>query len=214
MTLWNRNYVSSLQEDFKSSISDLPDRLEAITDGRVVPEVEELSLGGARRVRGAVLFFDIRGFTNRTGSPDTESLKRTLYMINSLIPTIMKIVHEHGGYIEKNTGDGIMAVIGAEAGIADAEAAAVAKASAVEEKQAVLSEAQKEAQEIDKRAQAFAKEKEAQIVADAQTKASEVIKDAESKSALLKEQALKESEAEIAKLAILAAEKVLREKAS
>jgi F-type H+-transporting ATPase subunit b len=117
-----------------------------------------------------------------------------------LYKPVLKILNEREEKIKK--------------GIADAEAAAVAKASAVEEKQAVLSEAQKEAQEIDKRAQAFAKEKEAQIVGEAQIKASEVIKDAEAKSALLKEQALKESEAEIAKLAILAAEKVLREKAS
>ena len=99
-------------------------------------------------------------------------------------------------------------------GIKDAEEAAVAKASALEEKQAILTQAQVEAQEIDKRAQAFAKEKEAQIVADAQVKASSVIKDAEAKSAHLKEQALKESEAEIAKLAILAAEKVLGQKTS
>lgn len=99
-------------------------------------------------------------------------------------------------------------------GIKDAEEAAVAKASALEEKQAVLTQAQVEAQEIDKRAQAFAKDKETQIVAEAQAKASSVIKDAEAKSTLLKEQALKESEAEIAKLAILAAEKVLTQKTS
>jgi F-type H+-transporting ATPase subunit b len=99
-------------------------------------------------------------------------------------------------------------------GITDAEEAAVAKASALEEKQAVLTQAQEEAQAIDARAQAFAKEKEAQIVATAQDKASDVIKDAEAKAQQLKAQALKESEAEIAKLAILAAEKVLKEKIS
>ena len=95
-------------------------------------------------------------------------------------------------------------------GIADAEDAARAKAQALEEKQALLTEAQAQAQAIDARAQAFGKEKEAEIVAIAQTKAQEVIKDAEVKSTLLKEQARKESEAEIAKMAILAAEKVLR----
>jgi len=99
-------------------------------------------------------------------------------------------------------------------GIKDAEDAAVAKASALDEKQAILTNAQKEAQEIDARATAFAKEKEEAIVLEAQEKAASVIKDAEAKSAFLKEQALKESEAEIAKLAILAAEKVLAEKAS
>jgi len=99
-------------------------------------------------------------------------------------------------------------------GIKDAEEAAKAKASALDEKQAVLSKAQLEAQEIDTRAKEFAKQKEEEIVAKAQTTAAQVIADAHTKSAMLKEQALKESEAEIAKLAILAAEKVLQQKAS
>ena len=120
MSKWNKEYVSSLHAGFADLTSDLPERLDSITNGRVVPAVDELTLGAARKLRGAVLFFDIRDFTGRTSSPETESLKNTLYMINSVIPMVMKIVHEHGGYIEKNTGDGIMAVIGAEAGITDA----------------------------------------------------------------------------------------------
>jgi F-type H+-transporting ATPase subunit b len=99
-------------------------------------------------------------------------------------------------------------------GIKDAEDAAVAKASATLEKQALLATAQSEAQAIDARATAFAKEKEAGIVAQANEKASSIVHDAQAKSELLKTQALKESEAEIAKLAILAAQKVLIEKAS
>lgn len=97
-------------------------------------------------------------------------------------------------------------------GITDAEEAAVAKASALDEKQAVLTKAQLEAQEIDARAKAFGKQKEEEIVAKAQQTAAQVVSDAEAKSALLKAQALKESEAEIAKLAILGAEKILSQK--
>lgn len=99
-------------------------------------------------------------------------------------------------------------------GIADAEEAAHAKASALDEKQTLLSQAQAEAEHIDARAHAHAKEKEAQIIADAQAKATEVIDTAQQKARLLHAQALKDSEAEIAQLAILAAEKVLTEKAS
>ena len=98
-------------------------------------------------------------------------------------------------------------------GIVDAEEASRAKASAQEEKEHVLSLAQKEAQDIDARAKAFGKQKEEELLAVAQTKADDVVKAAEQKSVLLKEQAIKESEAEIAKLAILAAQKVLAEKA-
>lgn len=97
-------------------------------------------------------------------------------------------------------------------GIKDAEEAAEARKNALIEKQAVLSEAQQEAGEIDSRARAYAKEKEAEIVVAAQNKASDVIRDAEVKSELLKKQALKESEAEIARVAILAAKKILEEK--
>lgn len=99
-------------------------------------------------------------------------------------------------------------------GITDAEEAAVAKASALDEKKLILTQAQKEAQEIDTRAQAYGKEKTVELLLQAQAKASEVIKDAEQKSTLLKENARKESEAEIAKLAVLAAEKVLAKKSS
>jgi adenylate cyclase len=123
MSIWNKEQVASIQTHFNDLTSDLPDRLDSITDGRVVPEADDVAIGGARKLRGAVLFFDIRGFTDRTGSPDTESLKQTLYMVNTVIPMVMKHVHDHGGYIEKNTGDGIMAVIGAEAGTTDAQAA-------------------------------------------------------------------------------------------
>ena len=97
-------------------------------------------------------------------------------------------------------------------GIVDAETAAKAKDSALEEKKAMLSQAQSEAQAIDVRAQAFGKEKEAELLKNAQAKAEEVVKDAQLKSVLLKEQALKESEAEIAKVAILAAAKVLEQR--
>jgi F-type H+-transporting ATPase subunit b len=99
-------------------------------------------------------------------------------------------------------------------GIADAEAAAVANASAQEKKQEILAAAQKTAEEMDARAKAHAKESEERILAQAQVKASELVKGAEEKGALLKEQALKESEAEIAKLAILAAEKILKGRSS
>ena len=60
----------------------------------------------------------------------------------------------------------------------------------------------------------FAKEKEAEILKAAEIKASDIVKSAEATSVQLKVQALKESEAEIAKMAVLAAEKVLLEKAS
>lgn len=99
-------------------------------------------------------------------------------------------------------------------GIKDAEAAAGAKASAEEEKQTILSEAHSEAEAVATKAKTFADEKAEAIVAEAKAKADSVIGDAETKSTEIKAQAKKESEAEIAKLAVLAAEKILTEKKS
>jgi F-type H+-transporting ATPase subunit b len=98
-------------------------------------------------------------------------------------------------------------------GIKDAELAAGAKAEADSEKQVVLSEAHGEASAIALRAKQAAEAKTAEILSLAQDKATQVVKDAELKSEQLKKQALADSEKEVAQLAILAAEKVLREKA-
>lgn len=92
----------------------------------------------------------------------------------------------------------------------DAEGAAKAKASADEEKRGILSIAHKDAEAVGAKAKSYADEKAAVIASKAQIKAEGIIKNAEAKSEEMKEQARKDSEAEIAKLAILAAEKVLK----
>lgn len=97
-------------------------------------------------------------------------------------------------------------------GIKDAELAAGAKAEADSEKQVVLSAAHGEASAIASRAKTSAEAKTAEILSAAQDKAVQVLKEAEAKSEQLKKQALADSEKEVAELAILAAEKVLREK--
>jgi len=95
-------------------------------------------------------------------------------------------------------------------GMKDAEAAAVAKASADEEKKGILSAAHKDAEEVGSKAKTYADEKALGIAVEAQNKAEGIIKSAEAKSEEIKAQARKDSEAEIAKLSILAAEKILK----
>lgn len=98
-------------------------------------------------------------------------------------------------------------------GIEDAKAAEAALASAEEEKREIIVAANKDAEATTARATEHAAGRADQIVADAHKKAEQVIKDAGDRGSELKAQALRESEAEIAKLAILAAEKVLKERA-
>jgi len=100
------------------------------------------------------------------------------------------------------------------AGIRDAEAAAVAKASAETEKAAVLTEAHHAAAEVNARAKVTAEVTAAEIVAAAETAAHAAKAKAVVEAEQLKAAAIKASEAEIAKTAILAAEKILREKSA
>jgi F-type H+-transporting ATPase subunit b len=97
-------------------------------------------------------------------------------------------------------------------GLKDAEAAAEAKSQAGLEKQIILSAAHKEAEEVGKRAKLAADSTASEIVGVAQEKAVSVLQDAELKGEQLKAQAKAESEKEIAQVAILAAEKILRQK--
>lgn len=99
-------------------------------------------------------------------------------------------------------------------GVKDAESAKVALDEADNEKQVIVSAAHKEAEEVAARAKVYADEKAAAIATAAEEKASTIVKQAETKGEEIKNRAHKESEAEIAKLAVLAAEKVIREKTS
>lgn len=114
MPNWNKQYWNSLNEDFNNLTNNLSTKVDEITTGRVTPALDDINIGSGRKMEAAVLFFDIRGFTKRTNSSEDSKLKETLYLLNCVIPTVMKIIYDHNGYIEKNTGDGIMAIIGAD----------------------------------------------------------------------------------------------------
>ena len=121
MPEWTSEYYESLAERFFNMADGLSDRLDAVVDGREAPAVEDIPIGSARKLRAAILFFDIRDFTGRTGSADLDKMKEALFMLDCVIPTVEHVVYDYGGYVEKNTGDGIMAIIGA--GSDDATAA-------------------------------------------------------------------------------------------
>lgn len=99
-------------------------------------------------------------------------------------------------------------------GMEDAEASAKALAEASEEKKSIIAAANQEAEAMSARAKEHADKKADSILSDAHKKAEQVVKDAALLSEELKLQARKESEAEVAKIAILAAEKVLKERAA
>lgn len=94
-------------------------------------------------------------------------------------------------------------------GVEDAEHAAVVRAEAESEKSVIIKNAHTEAGAIFARATAQAEEKEMMLVAETQEKISRELHNARKNADELKAQALKESETEIAKMSLLAAEKIL-----
>lgn len=112
MPTWNVEYFNSLRERLEGLQALNAQRLADVTAGRVAPGVDDIAIGSGKLVKAVILFFDIRGFTDRTGSSDEIELKKTLSMLNQVIPTVMRIIFDFGGYVEKNTGDGVMAIFG------------------------------------------------------------------------------------------------------
>ncbi|MAZ56433.1 ATP synthase F0 subunit B [bacterium] len=99
-------------------------------------------------------------------------------------------------------------------GIKDAEQAAESLSQAESEKAEILTQAHREADSVSERATQSAKEKAETILSEAEVKAVDAIKNAEIRGEEIKKESKSEAEAEIAKMAVLAAEKVLKEKIS
>jgi len=89
----------------------LRDKIAASTPtqpGRVIPDDEDLAIGQGRRLKMAVLFLDISGFSKRLSETEDEQAM-LLKVLNLFFTEMIKIAEEYGGTVEKNTGDGLMA---------------------------------------------------------------------------------------------------------
>jgi class 3 adenylate cyclase len=76
-------------------------------EGRVVPDDNSLTLGDGRRLKMAIMFLDISGFSSRS-METAEEQDLTLRVLNLFFTELIRIAEEYGGNVEKNTGDGLM----------------------------------------------------------------------------------------------------------
>lgn len=111
--------AAGYRAEIQNKVPQLLRRLDAVADGRVAPAVDDIAIGSGRKVSACVIFFDIRNFTQRTSSDDASTLKRTLFLLNCVIPAMMRVLYRYGAYVEKNTGDGLMAVLGVDTSAQD-----------------------------------------------------------------------------------------------
>lgn len=96
-----------------------------------------------------------------------------------------------------------------EKGVKDAEAASKQALEIEKQKKDILASAEREAEDRVQKAVTEGKEERAKIVERAQTQSDSILKDAELQAKELSRKALADSEKEIARTAILAAEKIL-----
>jgi len=80
----------------------------AVLPGRVIPDDPDLVIGTGRRLQAAVMFTDICDFSTRD-AVTIEEQELMLRVLNLYFTEMIRIVEDYGGYVEKNTGDGLMA---------------------------------------------------------------------------------------------------------
>jgi len=80
---------------------------------------------GGRRVRGTVMFSDIRGFTSMV---ERQSPEETIELLNTYYTLMFDAISGQGGVVNQMVGDGLMAIFGAPLPLAD-HAAAAARAA-------------------------------------------------------------------------------------
>lgn len=95
-------------------------------------------------------------------------------------------------------------------GVRDAEAAAFAVTEIEEKRTSMLSAIEREAQGLVERATLEGKDERAKIIKTAQERSDAILADAKAEAVEMQRRALAESEKEMTRLAVLAAEKILR----
>jgi class 3 adenylate cyclase len=95
-------------------IAVLQDRITGVTEGRVMPDRDDVTIGSGKRFELAVLFLDICVFSSRPNwTPQEQNVM--LGVMNVFMAEMLSIVNDFGGTYEKNTGDGLMAYFGEDA---------------------------------------------------------------------------------------------------
>ncbi len=104
----------------------LRDQQKELVRRFATPEVAQdlqesgFALGG-KRVRGTVMFADIRGFTTLAESQPPEE---TIELLNTYYTLMFDAISGHGGIVSQIAGDGLMAIFGAPLPLPDHEDAA------------------------------------------------------------------------------------------
>jgi class 3 adenylate cyclase len=110
-TKWTKRYLTEIIVRANKRIEVLEDRLNGIIQGRVMPDLEQVTIGSGKQFRLSILFLDICSFSTRSNWT-LEQQKSVLVLMNIFMAEMLNVVRDFGGTYEKNTGDGLMAYFG------------------------------------------------------------------------------------------------------
>lgn len=111
---WTQRYLEEIIARGRRRVEVLQDRIKGVTAGRVMPDRDDITIGGGKRFELAVLFLDICGFSSRLNWTPQEQ-NTMLGIMNVFMAEMLSIVNDFEGTYEKNTGDGLMAYFGENA---------------------------------------------------------------------------------------------------
>jgi|Laugresu1bdmlbsd_1035121.scaffolds.fasta_scaffold03129_3 adenylate cyclase len=93
------------------TLSKIAARQDTAPTGRVIPTVDDISIHDGRRLEATVMFLDICKFSSRPCEGADEQMG-IVKILSLFFTEMIRIVEDHGGVVEKNTGDGLMAYFG------------------------------------------------------------------------------------------------------
>ena len=113
MKIFNKSYHDQILERIVQRVPSLKKQIESVSEGRTMPDPDDVRIGSGKCMELAVMFIDICDFTSR-GSDRRAEQENVLIMLNMFISEMIAIIRDYGGVVEKNTGDGLMAYFGTE----------------------------------------------------------------------------------------------------
>lgn len=108
---WNPSLLLEIRRKLEREGKLGGKKIRQIQKGLTMPDIERVLIGSAKTMVASIMFFDLIDFTRLTSNLGNEN---TLFILNLVIPQVMYITKKWKGEIEKNTGDGIMAIFGTE----------------------------------------------------------------------------------------------------
>lgn len=91
-----------------ATLNKITARPGPFAQGRVIPQADDLAIHDGRRLEATVLFLDICKFSSRP-CENAEEQSAIVQVLSLFFTEMIRIIEDHGGVVEKNTGDGLMA---------------------------------------------------------------------------------------------------------